>query len=266
MTVARPPGLPLTAGTLWLIPVPLDEQSDPQAVLPRQTLEVIQGLERFVAERPRSARAVLKACGINRPLQSVLMDELNEHTPEADLPRLLAPLLEGHSVGLLSEAGCPAVADPGAKLVELAHRHGIPVRPLIGPSALLLALMASGLNGQRFAFAGYLPQDPDELARSITELEQRSRSLDETQLVIETPYRNQRLFESFLRHLAADTRLLVAAALSTPQERIECREVHVWRTLGTPTDRVPTVFGLLAARRLRPTTGRSPQRRMRQPG
>jgi 16S rRNA (cytidine1402-2'-O)-methyltransferase len=229
--------------------------------LPPQTIEVMKGLDHFIAERARSARAVLKACGIGRPLQDIRVTELNEHTPDSDLPGLLAPLLAGHSVGLLSEAGCPAVADPGARLVELAHRHALQVRPLIGPSSLLLALMASGLNGQRFAFSGYLPQDMDELSRSIVELEQRSRRLDETQLIIETPYRNQRLFDAFLRHLAADTRLLVAAALTTPQERIICREVGVWRAQGALLDRVPTVFGVLAPRGLRQAAERSAQRR-----
>lgn len=252
-------------GCLWLIPVPLDPASDPLSILPHQTLQVLRHLEHFVAERPRSARAVLKAVGIDRPLQSVAIAELSEHTPEAALPALLAPLLAGHEVGLLSEAGCPAVADPGAKLVELAHRHAIPVRPLVGPSSLLLALMGSGLNGQRFAFAGYLPQEPEALTRQILALEERSRVHGETELFIETPYRNQRLFDALLSRLAPSTRLLVAAALTTPLEQIDCRSIQAWRRHQEPLARVPTVFGLLAEGQSRATPHRSAQRRLRQP-
>ncbi len=252
-------------GILWLIPVPLDDASDPLLVLPQETLHALRRLDRFVAERARSARAVLKAVGNVHPLQSISIAELSEHTTDDALPALLAPLLEGHEVGLLSEAGCPAVADPGAKLVCLAHQHAVPVRPLIGPSALLLALMASGLNGQRFAFAGYLPQDPAELTPRILALEERSRRSGETELFIETPYRNQRLFDALLSQLAPDTSLLVASALTSPEERIECRPVREWRRSSPALPRVPTVFALLAEPGPGKGSGRSAQRRLRQP-
>ena len=242
------PGEPRT-GVLYLIPTPLGAESDPRAMLPTATLAALASLDCFVVENARTARAFLKAAGTDTPLQQLEMHELNEHTPPDALPRLLAPLRSGRDVGLLSEAGCPAVADPGAALVEAAHAAGIRVVPMVGPSSLLLALMASGLNGQRFAFAGYLPAQAEARARRLRELESRSASGDETQLWIETPYRNRQVFDAALAVLAPSTRLLVASQLSLPGEAIASRTVHAWRTATPPPlDRQPTVFGLLAAR------------------
>ncbi len=240
------PGPGPRPGSLWLLPTPLGETSDPTEVLPPQTLARMRALDFFIAERARSARAVLKSAGTHKPIQQIEIVELNEHTPDSALPALLAPILAGRDAGLMSEAGCPAVADPGARLIALAHQAGVRVIPLVGPSALLLGLMASGLNGQCFAFAGYLPQEASARDLRIAALEARSREHGETQLFIETPYRNQSVFEALRAKLAPDTQLMVASALTLADERIMMRPVSDWRRLDEPLPKVPTVFGLLA--------------------
>ena len=174
------------------------------------------------------------------------MTELNEHTPPASVPRLLAPLREGRPLGLLSEAGCPAIADPGAALVEAAHAAGFRVVPLIGPSAITLALMASGLEGQRFAFCGYLPREARERARRIKELEQRSRREQETEIFIETPYRNDALLGALLDTCAPATRLCVAADLTLATESVRTHSVADWRRSRATLGKRPAVFLLLA--------------------
>jgi len=174
------------------------------------------------------------------------MTELNEHTPAANVPRLLAPLREGRPLGLLSEAGCPAIADPGAALVEAAHAAGFRVVPLIGPSAITLALMASGLEGQRFAFCGYLPREARERARRIKELEQRSRREQETEIFIETPYRNDALLGALLDTCAPATRLCVAADLTLATESVRTQSVADWRRSRATLGKRPAVFLLLA--------------------
>ena len=237
---------PPVPGSLWLIPTPLGEVADPKSCLPADTLGVATGLDYFIAENARSARAFLKRLDLPRPIQQIEIRELNEHTPDTALPELLAPVLAGRSAGLLSEAGCPAVADPGAALVALAHRHEVPVRPLIGPSSILLALMASGLGGQAFSFAGYLPQQPDARLQAARALEQRSARSGETVLMIETPYRNQALFDTLVTGLSGESKLMVAASLSLPDQSIRTRSVAAWRAHPAQLDKVPTVFGLLA--------------------
>jgi len=187
--------------TLYLIPVPLGPVS-PEACLPPDTLAVARRLDHFVVERAKTARAHLKAMGHPLPIQSLNIEELNEHTPAAAIAALLAPLKAGHDVGLLSEAGCPAWADPGAALVMAAHRENIPVLPLIGPSSILLALMASGLGGQRFTFHGYLPAKEPERSQKIRELEKTARKENATQLFIETPYRSAALLDALATTLA----------------------------------------------------------------
>jgi 16S rRNA (cytidine1402-2'-O)-methyltransferase len=173
--------------------------------------------------------------------------ELNEHTRPAELDRLLLPLRAGHDVGLLSEAGCPAVADPGADLVALAQRENIRVVPLIGPSSLLLALMASGLNGQRFAFQGYLPAKDGERTKMLRDLEAESRKRQQTQLFIETPYRNRAMFDAILQACQGNTRLCVATDLSLPGESVRTRTIAEWKKQTPPdVERRPTVFLLLA--------------------
>jgi 16S rRNA (cytidine1402-2'-O)-methyltransferase len=261
--------LPARPGRLFLIPTPLGAGSDPRQQLPAATLAVLAQLDCFVVENARTARAFLKAAGIERPLQSLAMNELNEHTPATAVAALLAPLLAGRDLGLLSEAGCPAVADPGAALVASAHDAGIEVVPLVGPSSLLLALMASGLNGQRFAFVGYLPARPDERAARLRELERRSAANDETILWIETPYRNRQALETALAVLAPDTRLSIAAQLTLPAESVRTRPVDARRRRPPEVPREPSVFAMLAAPRRfsaapaprPPAPGRAPRRR-----
>lgn len=237
----------MSYGTLYLIPTPLGENAPPEAVLPASALAIARQLQHFVVEHPKTARACLKLIGTALPLQQLSMQTLNEHTSPQDVAPLLAPLLAGHDVGLLSEAGCPAVADPGAQLVALAHQQQIPVRPLVGPSSLLLALMASGLNGQRFSFQGYLPAQAAERLQRLQQLEQHSRRQQETILFIETPYRNAAMLESLLQTLQPETRLCVATDLTLPSEQILTRRVVEWRPLDRPDlNKRPSIFLLLA--------------------
>ena len=230
-------------GTLYLVPVPLGPV-DPEACLPPDTLAIARRLEHFVVERAKTARAHLKAMGHPLPIQSLHLSELNEHTPAAAIPPLLAPLKAGHDVGLLSEAGCPAIADPGAALVMAAHRENIRVVPLIGPSSILLALMASGLGGQRFAFHGYLPAKEPERAQAIRELEKTARRERATQLFIETPYRSAALLDALTTVLSPETFVSVGADLSLPTQLIQTRSARNWRGLtGSVKDRL-VVFGI----------------------
>jgi 16S rRNA (cytidine1402-2'-O)-methyltransferase len=237
-------------GILYLLPVPLTMTPDAatlSAALPAATLAKARELRHFVVEQAKSARAVLKLLHLPVPLQELSLAELNEHTPETALRHLLAPLLQGHDLGLMSEAGCPAIADPGARLVALAQCRGLRVVPLIGPSSLFLALMASGLNGQRFAFHGYLPVKAKERERAIHELEKESRARQQTQIFIETPYRNQALFAALLQYACPDTRLCLATDLTLPEESIRTHTIRDWQNRPSPNcNRRPTVFLLLA--------------------
>jgi 16S rRNA (cytidine1402-2'-O)-methyltransferase len=232
-------------GTLYLIPTLLGPAA-PAVSLPLQVQARLHELRHFVAENAKSARHFLKAAAYPHALAQTLIGELNEHTPAAELPALLQPLLEGTDVGLLSEAGCPAVADPGSDLIALAHARGIRVAPLVGPSSLLLALMASGLNGQRFAFHGYLPVEKAAREAALRALERESRAQRCTQLVIETPYRNARLFEALLSVCQPDTRLCIAADLTLDTEYVRTLTLGQWRGEKVDLDRRPAVFVLQA--------------------
>lgn len=246
-------------GTLYLIPNTLgaiDAAPDPLShIIPEQVQALTARLDYFVAENAKTARAFLKLTALRhplaRPLQEIEIAELNVNTPAQALAGLLAPLLAGRDAGLVSEAGVPAVADPGADLVRMAHQHGITVKPLVGPSSLLLALMASGLNGQSFAFNGYLPTDAALRAKRIRELEQRSRAEKQTQLLIETPYRNGAMLEALATHCQPGTLICVATDLSLPGETVRTMAGNKWKALlssGKTPDfhKKPTVFLLLA--------------------
>jgi 16S rRNA (cytidine1402-2'-O)-methyltransferase len=234
------------AGTLYLIPVPLGP-TPPQDSLPQNVLATIRPLGHFVVEQAKTARAFLKAAGTEKPLQELQLEELNEHTRADALDRLLEPLRAGHDVGLLSEAGCPAVADPGANLVALAQKENIRIVPLIGPSSLLLALMASGLNGQRFAFQGYLPAKDVDRLKALRDLESESRKRVQTQIFIETPYRNRAMFDAILQACQPATRMTVATDLSLSGESVLTRTIQQWKKQTPPDiERRPTVFLLLA--------------------
>ncbi|MFN0316861.1 MAG: SAM-dependent methyltransferase [Burkholderiales bacterium] len=231
-------------GTLFLIPSDLGGDN-PDGYLPRETQAKLLSLEHFVVEEAKTARRFLAALG-RSGLREIHMATLNEHTPATGLSELLSPLRQGFDVGLLSEAGCPAVADPGADLVALAHREGIKVVPMVGPSSILLALMASGLGGQRFAFHGYLPVEPAARQETLRSLEHESAQARMTQLFIETPYRNQALWGDILATCAATTLLCVASDLTQASESVATRSIADWRQRVVDLDRRPTVFALSA--------------------
>ena len=235
----------MNKGRLYLIPTPLGDY-DPVQVLPAPVLERIPTLTRFVVEELRTARRFLSRAGLKGHIEELTLRELNEHsTPEQ--VRELLPLFDGADVGLLSEAGLPAVADPGAALVALCHMQGIEVVPLVGPSSLMLALMASGLNGQSFAFRGYLPAKTEERRAAIRSLEQQSARLRQTQLFIETPYRNDSLLQDLLQGLSPATRLCLAADITLPSALIRTRTVAAWRKDPITLGKRPCVFLILAS-------------------
>ncbi|EEG07653.1 SAM-dependent methyltransferase [Pseudogulbenkiania ferrooxidans] len=228
------------AGTLFLIPTPLGDEATPW--LPEPERARVIHLTHFVVEAEKTARKHLKALGVTTPIRELTLSTLNEHTKPAEVAALLQPLAEGLDLGLVSEAGCPAVADPGAQLVALAHEKGYRVEPLIGPSSILLALMASGANGQCFAFHGYLPVDAAERAKAVKELEQRSRQRNETQIFIETPYRNNALLQQLRETLSPATRLCVAADLTLPSQTIVSRRVKDWPKEAPDFHKRPALF------------------------
>lgn len=234
------------SGTLWLLPVALGD-TPWETCLPAATREAACRLTHFVVENAKTARAELKRIGHPQPLRELAIEQLPDALAPADIERLLAPLLAGYDLGLMSEAGCPAVADPGAMLVRRAHELGLTVKPLVGPSSLLLALMGSGLDGQRFAFHGYLPAREPERSRRIVELEDESARNRQTQIFIETPYRNSALFNALLSACRAKTRLCIATDLTLRSEQIRTRSAADWKKSPLPDmDRRPTVFLLLA--------------------
>jgi len=236
----------VATGTLYLIPCTLGDTPAGQ-VLPQHVIDIARHLRHFVVEHPKGARQFLSALKPEQPIQSLHFDSLNEHTPSSELAGLLAPLLAGHDVGIISEAGCPGVADPGADLVRLAHRHGIRVVPLVGPSSILLALMASGLNGQCFAFHGYLPVDDTERRKAIATLEAESARRKQTQMFIETPYRNEKMFGALISHCRPQTRLCVATDITLPSEQIATHSIAQWKTQPAPQlNKRPSMFLLLA--------------------
>jgi 16S rRNA (cytidine1402-2'-O)-methyltransferase len=241
----------MSAGALYLVPNALGP-GDLQAVLPASTSGVAARLDYFIGENAKSTRAFLKRVDavmpLTRPIQQIEVAILDVSTPEGALPALLAPILGGRDGGLVSEAGCPAIADPGATLVRLAHRHAIDVRPLVGPSSLVLALMASGLDGQRFAFNGYLPTDARQRIDAIRDAEKRSAHLHQTQVFIETPYRNQALFAALVEHCRPDTLLCVACDLTLDTQWVASKSAKAWRGVAVDLQKRPTVFLLLAAR------------------
>lgn len=236
----------MSKGHLFLIPVKLGTTTT-ESVLPNSVIECAKQLSHFIAESAKSARAFLKSLPSDYPLQQINICELNEHTNTDGLTGLLSPLLSGIDVGLISEAGCPAVADPGTNLVALAHKFDIPVVPMVGPSSILLALMASGLSGQNFAFHGYLPAKTEQRTKKIRELEKDSLQHKRTQIFIETPYRNKQMFESLVASCSATTAICIATDLTLDSEHIVTRTCSEWRQCELPAiDRRPSVFLLQA--------------------
>lgn len=237
----------MAAGTLYFIPVPLAEGTTPQQVLPPDVVQRMHSLRYFIVENEKTARQFLTASGHPVPIRELSLSVLTKDTPTKDLAKLLQPIQQGTDVGLMSEAGCPGIADPGAALAAVAHQKNIRVAPLIGPSSLLLALMASGLNGQRFTFLGYLPSEKAERIKTIKGIEFDSRKQQATQLFIETPYRNQHVLEDMIEHLQPHTRLCVACQVTGADELIVTRTVADWKKSTLPDlHKKPTVFLLLA--------------------
>lgn len=232
-------------GKLYLIPSPLGE-NDPAEVIPGPVLKSLEGFRTFVVEEVRTARRYLSKAGLRGKIGDLEFHELNEHTDEATIEGYIRLFDDGNDVALISEAGLPAVADPGAQLVALAHRHGIEVVPCVGPSSLMMALMASGLNGQSFAFCGYIPAKTDERRNRLKTLEKVSAQLRQTQILIETPYRNDSLFTDILSVCGASTRVCVACNITMPDAYIKTMKVAQWKEEGLVIGKRPCVFLLLA--------------------
>lgn len=234
----------MTKGTIYLIPCPIAYDTPVWDVLPEANRKVMNALDYFIVENTRSARRFLSKAGVERRIEELEFVELNEHTTdEREVERMLRPVVEGRSAGIISEAGVPGVADPGAAIVALAHRRGVRVVPLVGPSSILMSVMASGLNGQSFAFVGYLPIKEPERSRRLKELERRAVEEHQSQLFIEAPYRNVKLFETLIKSLSPRMRLTVATDITAPDEYIRTRSIEEWRKEGVPQiEKRPTIF------------------------
>lgn len=230
-------------GILYLFPVSLGE-SDPAAILPQYNIDLIKTIDFFIAENAKEARAFLKLCGY-ADIQRAQFSLINKHANPDEITQYLEPLLKGQTMGLMSDAGCPGIADPGADIIALAHKRGIKVVPLVGPSSIVLSIMASGFNGQNFAFNGYLPIDKAARMKKIKELELLCVKHKQAQFFIETPYRNLNLFEDLVKNLAPATKLLVATNITLATESIKVLPVSQWKASPAPEfHKAPTVFGI----------------------
>ncbi len=232
-------------GILYLIPNVIAEATQ-QSVIPNQVIEVLKSLRFFLAEDVRTARRYFSSLKIFDSIERLHFTVLDKETVLSDLPLMMKPLLEGYDLGIVSESGCPGVADPGAIAVRFAHQHMIKVVPLVGPSSILLALMSSGLNGQQFAFHGYLPIEAKEASVKIKELEKESSMKNQTQIFIETPFRNNSLLTNLIKSLKPSTMLCIAMDLTSPQEQIVSKSVREWAKEPIQLAKVNTVFLFLA--------------------
>lgn len=235
----------MNKGKLYLIPNIIADETQ-SSVIPAHVREALPSIQYFLAEDVRTARRYLSSLKIYSTIESLHFEVLNKETPETALAMLMKPIKEGHDVGVISESGCPGVADPGALAVKYAHENNIQVVPLVGPSSLLLSLMASGLNGQQFAFQGYLPIDAKEAMQKIKDLERESKAKNQTQIFIETPYRNNSVFDHLLKNLQPETRLTVALDVTGKQELIRTLKVEQWKKQKESWPKTPAVFLFLA--------------------
>ena len=235
----------MTNGKLYLIPSPLGE-NDPKEVIPQPTLQLLQTIKKYVVEESRTVRRYLSKAGLKGHIAELELHELNEHTNEAQVEQMILLFADNHNVGLITEAGLPAIADPGAKLVELCHKHNIEVVPMTGPSSLMLALMSSGLNGQSFAFIGYLPAKTEERKNAIKNIEKRSLTEQQTQIFIETPYRNDALLTDLLSICRTSTKLCIAADLTLDTQFIKTKSISEWKKSVPVIGKRPCVFIILA--------------------
>lgn len=232
-------------GKLYLIPTTIADNSADK-VISSYVRETIKPIRFFLVEDIRTARRYLSSLSIYESIEELYFNILDKNTTEAELPKIMSPLFEGKPVGVISESGCPGVADPGALAVQYAHQNGIKVEPMVGPSSILLALMASGLNGQRFAFNGYLPVETNEAAQAIKKFENDSRSKNQTQIFIETPYRNNALIGHLLKSLRDETLLCIASNVTGETEMIKTLPVKTWRKEGITLSKEPALFLFLA--------------------
>lgn len=226
---------------LYLIPVPLSEGTV-NKVLPQFNIDLLHSISHFVVENLRSARRFLKQCDRSINIDALHFVELNEHTPIAEVAAMIEPMSQGHSIGVISEAGCPAVADPGADLVAVAQERGYEVVPLVGPSSILMSLMGSGFNGQSFAFNGYLPIEAGKRSARFKELERRIRTENQTQIFIETPYRNNKLIAELTRVLPGDLKLCVASDITGERQKIVTLPLRRWKQCEYDYNKIPTIF------------------------
>jgi len=231
----------MNKGVLYLIPTPVSD-GEVTSVIPEGTLAIIRRLEYFIVEELRTARRFLIKAGIQKSIDELTFIVHNEHSEDMDFETNLACTLQGHDIGLLSEAGAPCVADPGSRIVKAAHNLGIRVVPLTGPSSILLALMASGFNGQNFCFLGYLPADKMLRVKKIRELERTKSEKDQTQIFIETPYRNLQLFDSIISVCREDTMLCIAVGVTGTDEQIESKSIASWRKSRPEIQKKPVIF------------------------
>ncbi len=228
-------------GNLYLIPCPMGDVP-PLAVLPVTVKNAVEQIDHYIVEHEKNARRFIKSI-VTEKQQSILkLQEINKFTSEEEIPAMLNPCLEGFDVGVISDAGCPGIADPGARAVHYAHEKGIKVIPLVGPSSILLAMMASGFNGQNFAFNGYLPIDKGERKAELKRLEKLSKDYDQSQLFIETPYRNNQMLQSLAENLNAQTRICVACDITLPSEYIKTAPAELWKKIKVDLHKRPTLF------------------------
>ncbi|MBO5849757.1 MAG: SAM-dependent methyltransferase [Paludibacteraceae bacterium] len=228
-------------GTLYLIPSLLGD-TEVGKVIPAFNNELVLSIKYYVAEDVRTVRRFLKKANKTINIDELNFSLLNEHTDEKEIPQMLEPLLQGFDVGVVSEAGCPAIADPGAKLVDLAHRKGIKIVPLVGPSSIVLSLMASGFNGQSFAFEGYLPIDANQRVKKLKQFEKRIFSENQTQIFIETPYRNDKTLRDLIANCSSQLRLCIAANITTSNEWICTKNLYEWKKQLPEIGKVPCIF------------------------
>ena len=235
----------MNKGIVYLIPCPIGE-NHPELVLPKHTLEVVQSLENFIVENEKTSRRFLRASSHPKPIRELTFETLNKHTLETDIVNYIEPLSKGESIGVISEAGCPGVADPGAQVVRLAHKKGFQVIPLIGPSSILMALMGSGFNGQSFSFVGYLPKDKKELKNKIKDLEVLSKKYNQTQIFIETPFRNTQMLENLKTFCNPSTKISIAANINQKNELIKTMTISKLQPNNFNIHKIPSVFSLMA--------------------
>lgn len=233
----------MAKGTLYFIPVTLGDNNTIVDVLPQTVIEKIHQLDHFIVENEKTARQFISATKHPKPIRDLHFSTLNTQTKTNAIPKLLGPINQGIDVGLMSEAGCPGVADPGAKLAAIAHQKDVRVAPLVGPSSILLSLMGSGMNGQQFTFLGYLPIDQADRIKRLKTIEKHSARFQETQIFIETPYRNMHLLEDMVKHCHGQTRLCIARNVTLPDETIVSKTIHEWQNSTLPDcHKKPTVF------------------------